>query len=157
MRTFKFWLLLIVAANACKSKPADERPPLHVLEKEKMVAVLADIHLAEAATAINKVEKDADKLNPGQEYAKIMALHDVDFKHFQTSFDWYMDHPVLFDLLYDDVLELISQQEQYLPDYETKDEEKLDEETKKLEKEAEKRLKLEEFRRKITNPKGGTP
>jgi hypothetical protein len=142
-----------LAANACKSKPADERPPSGVLEKDKMVAVLADIHLAEAATAINRVEKDSEKLHTGMEYAKIMALHSVDFNHFKTSFDWYMEHPVLFDLLYDEVLELISQQEQHLPELDTKGHEAIDAETKKQQLDAEKRLKLEELRQRMM--KGG--
>jgi len=117
MRLATFVLLAVVFLSACKSKPEDEQPPVNILDKEKMIAVLVDIHLAESYGYMLRVDGHERTTITKAEYAKIMNTHGVEYPKFRESYDWYMNHPVVYDLMYEEVINLIKEEEQFAKEH----------------------------------------
>lgn len=120
-------ILAIVMCSAlllvgCKTKPEEVEVPDHILDKEKMVAVMADIHLAESYGYMLRVKENVRTTLAEREYAKVLKTHNITMDEFKKSYDWYMEHPSIFDLMYDDVITLIKESEQYAKENIQKDE-----------------------------------
>lgn len=144
---FLFSALLLL--NACKTKPEDVSVPEDIIAEEQMIALMADMHIAEAYGYMLRLETEEKEEMQRREYSKIFALHGVDYGKFQVSYQWYMDHPVIFNRLYDDVIERVKTQERYAPEHLKKEaeEQKRKEEAEK--KEAEKDKKEEDREKEL--------
>lgn len=107
-----FWLV-----TSCKTKLQDQNPPIDVLDKEAMINLLVDIHLAESYGYMLRLENEEKIHLEQEEYSKVLKMHNVSLVNFEHSYDWYISHPVVFDLVYDEIIERINMQEQYVPEY----------------------------------------
>jgi hypothetical protein len=94
-----FFTVLLIAA--CKRESPHLSP-------EKMVPILADLHLADAYSGIIR---DTLKPNLGKNYdslavwtKSILAAHKVSEKEFNQAMDWYRDRPEVLDSLYAKVI-----------------------------------------------------
>jgi len=105
--TRRFALILLVVLAACSSRKAVERPPL---DKQKMVAVLVDIHLLEAQQQAKPFEK-ARVYNALVGYEKIFLKHGVTDQQFNESFAYYREHPQEMDDLYQAVIDEATRRE----------------------------------------------
>lgn len=130
MRFLSIVLCTALLAVGCKSKPEEEEVPSHILSKEQMIAVMADIHLAESYGYMLRVEADVRSKVAGEEYAKVLKTHGLDMPTFLESYEWYMSHPAVFDLMYDEVITLVKEAEQYAPEHLNKEKVELDSITK---------------------------
>lgn len=117
MRLLTVFTAVAITLCSCKTKLQDVEPPEGILDKEEMVAVLVDIHLAESYGYMLRLNEDQKIDFERDEYAKVFKLHHLTLEHFEKSYQWYIDHPVVFDLMYDKVIEGINLQEQYAPQY----------------------------------------
>lgn len=104
MKSLQFVVLLgLLSCVACHRKSTERLPP------QKMQAVLTDIHLAEAYSAvINKSaisqpdKKNLDSL--ARFYAMICKHHGISREQFYESLAWYRNHPDQMDSLYSKML-----------------------------------------------------
>jgi hypothetical protein len=78
--------------------------PNDVLSQDKMVSVLTDVHLAEAAITLKFTNKDTSKLQAATFYNFIYKAHKTTKEQFTKSYDFYVSHPELLNKIYDDVL-----------------------------------------------------
>ena len=100
------WLVLL-----CSCKQKAEVAPSAILGKDKMIAVLVDIHLAEASNVSKGLT--ATQLNEliSGKYDDVMKKHDVTYDEFKSSFDYYLQHPDQFDDIYQEVVNRLSAME----------------------------------------------
>lgn len=73
-----------------------------VIDPQKMVIILSDVHLAEAAVQGTHPD-ELDSLSKLY-YYNIFELHQVSEKEFYDSYDYYTRHPSEFQNVYDSVI-----------------------------------------------------
>lgn len=92
----------------------EKKIPQGILKEEKMVELLVDIHLAQAAVNLSNfgqsnLPNDFEKLKKD-----IYSKHQISKEKFLESFTYYTNHPEKFDKIYGDVItELSRQQAEY--------------------------------------------
>lgn len=109
-RIFKLAALsCLVILGSCT--PKEEGIPAGILDKDKMIAVLVDIHLAEASNENRSLS--AIQLNEivARKYDTVMMKHNITYAGFKTSFEYYLQHPGQFDEIYQEVVNRLSAME----------------------------------------------
>jgi len=93
--------ILFLLAPACQKKTGISGKEF--LEREVLVDVLVDIHLADGVTNDRKFNRkyDADSIDL---LSPILEKHQVTREMFDTTLAVYSQYPVLFDQVYNDVL-----------------------------------------------------
>ncbi len=94
-------LILIMLTPACEKKKSITGKAF--LEREVLVDVLVDIHLADGVTNDRKFNRkhDADSIDI---LSPILEKHQVTREMFDTTLIVYSQYPELFDQVYNDVL-----------------------------------------------------
>jgi hypothetical protein len=94
----------MLVAIACSSKDS----PKGIIDQEKMVDIMIDIHLAEAAVQEMRLQKDsAAKVYAVQE-KYIFKKHNVSDTVFLVSYNYYVEHPEQLELIYAAVIDTLS-------------------------------------------------
>ncbi len=89
------WVLCLILLSGCSMRPWG------VLSHDEMVAVLLDVHIAEAAMKI--VDSSAKRIEKQEYYNSVFEKYNITKEQFDKSLDWYAHHPKLLFLIYDDV------------------------------------------------------
>jgi len=94
-------LILVMLLPACKKQESISGKAF--VEREVMVDVLVDIHLADGVTNDRKFNRkyDVDSIDL---LTPILEKHHITREMFDTTLVVYSQHPELFDQLYSDVL-----------------------------------------------------
>lgn len=74
-----------------------------ILGKEKMTAILVDIHIAESAIKLKVDSAYAEKT-----FHKIFSKHSVTKEQYEQSLKFYVDNPEMLNEIYENVLSEIS-------------------------------------------------
>jgi hypothetical protein len=98
-------LLLFVLLHACKS---NEPPPEGILSEDQMVEVLVDIHLAEGIKQTGETTTDRTLLQISDMYQAVFEHHGITEESFRESFDWYSRRELIFDRVYEKVIERLN-------------------------------------------------
>lgn len=86
--------------------------PQDIIPKEKMIMVMADIHLLEARIQMDNLGyNDSSRAIAYSGYQYIFKKNNIDAKVFKRSFDFYVDHPVLMADMYKDILTELSRRQ----------------------------------------------
>lgn len=103
-------IFIIVATFAC-DKPYIEKPD-HLVKEKKMIAMLVDIHLAEAT--FNRMQHDSIVRNSSSEnfYYSVLKKYDVADSVFEKSYVYYASDPKEFEKLYREVINKLAEIEQ---------------------------------------------
>lgn len=112
-----------------------------------MTEVLADVHLAEAKGLLSRMPRTTQDSIALSGYLKVLRQYDISEDYFLKSFEWYNQHPAVFEPMYQDVINTIKSREKQL----TEESRKRD----KAMKDSIKRLK-ENDTLKVTNLKDDT-
>ena len=97
-----FILLLSFMFCSCKERKVEVPPG--ILSKDKMIDVLVDVHLAEAAPMNHGITtKELNGIMVGK-YDDVMKKHTITFEQFKKSFDYYLQHPDQLDEIYQEVV-----------------------------------------------------
>lgn len=101
LRPFLLLVGLALCLSACDS---EEKPPADLLSEEKMAAILADIHVAEArVTNMQLRSLDSSVLVFEQLQQQIWKKHQVDTSLYHKSYTFYTTHPAYLTEIYDKV------------------------------------------------------
>ena len=104
-KVFRLWLGLVatLSLSSCYQSPVQ---PLGdgLIEEEKLVALMADIHLAEGYLADVAVMAEKDSL-AAIYYGTIFEKHKVDSVIFDRTLENYMQNPTALAKLYEKILE----------------------------------------------------
>lgn len=105
MRIRFILLISVMALSACSRK--EEPLPEGVLDRQHMVPVLVDVHLAQASVAILRTA-DTTAHAMGDYMDVIMKQHGLDTATYARSIRYYGAHPELLSELYDEVINELS-------------------------------------------------
>lgn len=91
--------------SACKTKPKG------ILNEEKMVAVLTDIHIAEGRLKTVSIFGDSAKSMAPVLYDQIYKTHQITAQEFTTTYNYYQNNPKEFERIIDLVITELSKKE----------------------------------------------
>ena len=95
MRNKVLYVLLLILLSGCGMRPWG------ILSRSEMIAVLLDVHIAEAAMKV--VDTSAKRIEKQEYYNTVFAKHNTTKEQFDKSLDWYARHPKVLVEIYDDV------------------------------------------------------
>lgn len=104
MRKLLLPLVLALTLASCR-KPVPEG----ILPKDKMVLLLTDLQLADAATRKHLMPEAYERM-PEKYLLEITANHGTDTATFRRSMQWYMRHPEQLDKIYAGVNDALMKQ-----------------------------------------------
>lgn len=84
--------------------------PKELISPDSMVAILVDVHLAEAASNVTRIN-DVQRFSAYDLYPVIFKTHKTDSIIFRESFDYYLQHPKKLDKIYEQVINELSRRE----------------------------------------------
>ena len=99
-------LLLIFVTTSCwerSSKPS-------IIPADQMVKILADVHIAESLGQNKTFQLQYGQLTSDSLSALVLKKHDIDILRFQQSLYFYAERPDVYQKIYDQVNDLLSQQ-----------------------------------------------
>lgn len=91
--------LLLVS---CEEKEETVVIPANVLSKERMTKLITDIHIAEAEVNAGTLPDSTSKVPIS--FQKIFDKDSVTKQQYEESLTFYLEHPVLLDSIYTQVL-----------------------------------------------------
>lgn len=101
-------LLFTVVGCINESQSINYQVPEDLIETEVMKKILIDVQLAEAYTQSVKTDSTVNKVAIEEYYQQIFTIHGTDFEAFQNSFDYYTHFPDSLQLMYEDMLNILS-------------------------------------------------
>lgn len=103
-------LAIFLFAHIACSSPKKEKVqvPAHVLNRQKMIGLLLDIHIAEATNNLNTMEYAPQGQVPDSLTDDVLKKHGISFVQYTQSMEFYTRHPQLLDSMYTDVINEIS-------------------------------------------------
>ncbi|MDB5256529.1 MAG: hypothetical protein JWM14_1224 [Chitinophagaceae bacterium] len=106
MKSLSLLLLFVLGLTACNSK--EESRPAAVIPREKMVSIMADIHMAEGIISAREYTKDSSLLLFSELENQLLAKHGVTQKEFKDSYNWYTSHVDEYKQLYTIVVDTLN-------------------------------------------------
>jgi len=107
-RWLKF-LLLFTILISCKPKQEEDEPiPTTILNEEQLINVLTDAYLGEGASGINVKNVSGPKYDSVYLFNPLKD-NGVDKAKFDSTIIYYSQHPKKLKLVYDKVLDRLSQ------------------------------------------------
>lgn len=103
------YLLSFVALAGCGQKT--EKRPADLLPEQKMVQILADVHIAEARIETNVLYPDTALMIFNKEQKQILEAHGVEEEDFRKTYRYYLTHVEQMDKLYEVILDTLSVRE----------------------------------------------
>lgn len=101
-------ILILFFMMACSSKQ-NELPPI---SKEKMQAVLMDMHLSQAAAQFRMVSQDSLlRSHKSGYYQQMLATHQISELEYEAAYDFYLNHPEILHEIYDGIIEELTKME----------------------------------------------
>jgi hypothetical protein len=102
------WCGLLVAMVALGCYSRDDSASV-ALNPEEMIPVLVDFHLAHAALDLMELPDDARNQQANVFYSEIFSIHGIDADDFFSSFDFYLGNPEQLHVIYEEVVNRISE------------------------------------------------
>ncbi|MEY4875114.1 MAG: hypothetical protein RI955_8 [Bacteroidota bacterium] len=78
-----------------------------IIQKDTMIKLLADMHLADATVQDLKLSVDSSKHTYKMYYEQIFNRYNTNTKQFKKSLQYYTQHPDEMDMMYEKVIEEI--------------------------------------------------
>ncbi|MFN3445230.1 MAG: DUF4296 domain-containing protein [Bacteroidia bacterium] len=113
MQKYLFVAICAVMFCAC-SNPNQNQLPANVLTQQQMEAVLYDMHLAEGLLTTEPKGGDTTARRALGMYEQIYKKHNITPEQFKASYQYYTNNPVVFDSVYNKIIERLSVQESIL-------------------------------------------
>lgn len=102
--------ILFILLAGCKQPLPDI--PSDVLPTEKMVKILADMHIADAVAENKKANEGKDNVALSKDYYRqIYKIHNVTEEEFRRSYKFYEDNPGWMDKVYVQVITELSKKQ----------------------------------------------
>jgi hypothetical protein len=110
MKKYLFITVLVIFFVSCR-QPKEEIPA-DVLPIEKMVPVMIDIHLVEAAVSSKNLPRDSSIIVYDLYEKDVFKKYSIQDSIYRKSFNYYTSHPALMDKLYEMVVDSLSLREE---------------------------------------------
>jgi len=97
-----FWMsTLFVLLLGCNSE--EITPSSNIIPEDKLVVLLADFHLMDAAAKQNIVTNNYKKLVKHKQYLGVLKLHGFSKAQFDSTISFHVQHPANFKKIYEEV------------------------------------------------------
>ncbi|MBC7485593.1 MAG: DUF4296 domain-containing protein [Cytophagaceae bacterium] len=106
MKWLSLLLLFVLGLTACKTE--QESRPAALIPQQKMVSIMADIHMAEGIISAKEYSKDSSLLLFAELENQMLAKHGVSKKEFKESYNWYVSHVNEYKALYTIVVDTLN-------------------------------------------------
>ena len=108
MRKLTFYLMCLIMSSSCGSAPSDNTSskPDWVLDENKMVDIIVDLRIADAAVYANSNMPPRDKV---KDWAFIMKKYHIHDSIFRKSHDYYAGHPDIAEDIYEKVIDRLNE------------------------------------------------
>ncbi len=110
MRNKVLYILCLILLSGCGMRPWG------VLSHDEMVAILLDVHVAEATMKV--VDSRAKRIEKQEYYNIVFEKHNTTKEQFDKSLDWYAHHPKELVEIYDDVKNAAERLQERVESYE---------------------------------------
>lgn len=106
MKWLSLLLLFVLGLTACGTE--DESRPATLIPQEKMVSIMADIHMAEGIISTREYSKDSSLLLFTELENQLLVKKGVTQKEFKDSYNWYAAHVEEYKALYTSVVDTLN-------------------------------------------------
>ncbi|MCF8275265.1 MAG: DUF4296 domain-containing protein [Flavobacteriales bacterium] len=89
----------------------EPKKPAYLIDEEKMVSMMVDMHIVETAANLKIYNPDSSGLQYDEAFGSIFATNNVSKADFDSSLYYYSTQTDRMDVIYDKVLENLSEQE----------------------------------------------
>lgn len=104
-------LIAVLAAFSC-SKPVVKKPAT-LIEQNRMIDILVDVHLAEAAyNSRRHRDPMVERSNPTNFYYSVLQKHGIQDSVFEKSLVYYASQPRQFERMYRKIMNQLTELEQ---------------------------------------------
>ncbi len=103
MRNLFLATLLLSLLYSCENNN-ELQIPNDILSKNKIVAILIDMHIADATLISFQLDKKETKYRGENYYEMVLNKHNVSRKQFDKAIIFYARYPDYYEKIYDDVL-----------------------------------------------------
>ena len=109
MKFFKY-IILIAGFSSLSLSCGNSRKDLpdYIVEEEKLVPLLVDIHLTDAMLSKEKKPHSEKYEKALKMYPSVLLKHNIDRAVFDSTIRYYVKNPERFAKIYDDVLRELS-------------------------------------------------
>lgn len=97
MKNYLFYILVLLVFPACKQDKQDT-PPENLLPEPQMAHILIDLHVQQAALAIENLPPDSAKKVSKNLHQQILEKHEVSDSTFRKSYNYYAESGQLEDI-----------------------------------------------------------
>ncbi len=104
-------IFIVVATVACDEPPIEK--PEHLIQHDKMINMMVDIHLAESAY-LNRRSQDSlvRESSSADFYYSVLNEYQIPDSVFEKSFVYYASTPKKFEKMYRDVMNKLNEMDQ---------------------------------------------
>lgn len=110
MKKSVIYIYLLLLFSGCTLRPWG------VLSQDKMVDILLDVHMVEAA--IKTIDPNIKRIEKQEYYNRVFVNHGTTKEQFDKSIDWYSRKPDLLAIIYDEVKSEAEQLQERVEAYE---------------------------------------
>ena len=103
----RYFLLVFAILSFSNCSNNEDKIPKGILSKEKMTAVLLDVHILESSMNMSLVKQNI-KTNDTTTFYPVFKSNSITKKEYEESLAFYKSKPKLLNEIYDSVLVLIS-------------------------------------------------
>lgn len=116
-KIYRFYFLILILTSIFLMPACSNEAPINTadfdytapIEREKMIDIMIDIHLAEALANNTKLKREGVELKEiGEYYKDIFKVHQIDQEKFTMAFEYYTQRPNDFDLMYEELIDKMS-------------------------------------------------
>jgi hypothetical protein len=107
-RQLIYLLFFLMLVSCAKKQVKVANKPDWVIDEKKMVDIITDLRIVDAATYSNP---NSPPRNKAKDWEFVMKKHQVNDSIFRQSHDYYAEHPEVAEKLYEQVIDRISEME----------------------------------------------
>nr|WP_262921671.1 DUF4296 domain-containing protein [Pontibacter ruber] len=89
----------------------EQQKPEHLLSRDKMIQILADVHTAEATVEHQVVYPDTALMTFNYLQQQILKKHKISEQEFRDTYNYYLDNLKEMDKLYEIIIDTLSVRE----------------------------------------------
>jgi hypothetical protein len=104
-----FCILSLALLFGCQQRTP--KAPDNLVPQQKMVQILADVHIAEAQIENRVIYPDTALMTFNQQQQRILESHQVSEEEFRKTYNYYLANLKLMDKLYEVILDTLSVRE----------------------------------------------
>lgn len=106
-------LVFFLALHACESDRSSSKD-YKIIENDKMVDVMVDVHIIEATLRDKKISGDSLKKLTSDYYQNLFDKHNISRQDFDSSFAYYEDNVGELNNIYEKVIERLNKKQRKL-------------------------------------------